>query len=456
MIRLKNILTESSSDFLSKVLPIALDHKKQFQIPASITLAQAWLESGRGESGLTVKYHNWFGITCGGYKNCVELKNKATGRLIKWRSYDTDEESFNDHARLLTTRYKKYVTSDDPSNDYVAWAKALTLGGYAGANYGSSLIDIIRDRGFDEYDQFSSNDSSSTDSSSSCPNCDCWTAKGKSSFWNGKNKINGKTVPEITISKSKTFFHITYKGAPSGFLLRHGNCGTGDTIHQLCNVFVAELNPYLKTNNLKPDIQNIKMTKKEKYFGIRVPLSSANDGYYVINRRGGMGHGGNFSDLKQYEKQPNYEEIIKTAGNITEKFITYSVGYNKNTLHIQQNKKIRNVIGSLYYVLVDSPEKYFAAFRSYNPFTGGDDEKKAASWFRAWFNKKFKSQLEEIKKNTSQQNKESIAAIYLFVDSIINDILAGNSRSYPLIYFIYNVKLNKYQIKTVNFKWDYL
>ena len=108
---------EMAGNFMSKVLPAAINHKKQFQIPVSITLAQAWLESGKGESGLTVKHHNWFGITCGGASNCVTLTNKQTGREISWRTYKTDQQSFDDHARLLNTRYKKYVESNDPAND---------------------------------------------------------------------------------------------------------------------------------------------------------------------------------------------------------------------------------------------------------------------------------------------------------------------------------------------------
>jgi hypothetical protein len=103
-----------------------------------------------------------------------------------------------------------------------------------------------------------------------------------------------------------------------------------------------------------------------------------------------MGHSGNFSDLVQYETKPNYEEVIKKDGNITEKFITYSIGYDKT---IEQNQKIRKVIGSLYYVLIENPQQYFSAFRSYNPFKGGDDEEKAVAWFETWFRKKFKTSL---------------------------------------------------------------
>lgn len=148
----KNDINKSEENFISKMLPTAIKHKNQFQIPISITLAQAWLESGKGESTLTTKYHNWFGITCGGASDCVTLTNKQTGREISWRKYDTDQQSFDDYARLLNTRYKKYVESDDPANDYEAWARALTKGGYANTNYGDFLINLIKQQNFDKHD----------------------------------------------------------------------------------------------------------------------------------------------------------------------------------------------------------------------------------------------------------------------------------------------------------------
>jgi hypothetical protein len=450
VIQLKQILLENSVDFLSKVLPVALKHKKQFQIPASITLVQAWLESGQGESNLTKKYHNWFGITCGGYKNCVTLKNKQTGRLINWRKYATDQECFDDHARLLVKRYKKYVKSDDISNDYEAWAKALTQGGYAGSNYGSFIIQLIKQQNFNKFDE-----SNASFTASICNNCDCWTARGKSAFWNGKNKIDGKTVPKISISKSDTSFKITYEGAPSGFLLRHGKCLSTDTIHQLCNVFVAEVNVHLESRGLKPNISQIEMVKTPKYFSISVPLTKIppGTGYYIIDRRGGMGHPGDFSPLTKYENQPNYESVIKTAGNIREKFITHSKGYEQ---HILDNRIIRNVIGSVYYVLVENPNKYFYKFKSYNPLKGGDDETGAAKWFETWFNTKFKQKLNQIKQNTTKQNKMSIESIEFLVNTFVAEILAGTERSYPLKYYVYDFENRTYKEKTVNFKWSYL
>jgi len=165
----------------------------------------------------------------------------------------------------------------------------------------------------------------SRDDESSCPNNNCWAHFGKEAFWNGSSKINGKTVPKITINKTANSFNITYEGAPSGFLLKHGKGGKDDTIHQLLNVLTSEINPYLKENSSKPDIKAIKMDMSGKKLSISVPLLKLNDDntHYTLDRRGGLGHAGDYSDLEKYRSKKGYEEVVHKSGNLTEKFVTF-------------------------------------------------------------------------------------------------------------------------------------
>ncbi len=167
--------------------------------------------------------------------------------------------------------------------------------------------------------------SSSRDDESSCPNNNCWAHFGKEAFWNGTSKINGKTVPKITINKTPNAFSISYAGAPSGFLLKHGKGGKDDTIHQLLNVLTVELNDYLKGVSVKPDIKNIKMNLAGKKLDITVPLLKVNDDKirYMIDRRGGLGHAGDYSDLEKYRSKEGYEEVVHKSGNLTENFVTF-------------------------------------------------------------------------------------------------------------------------------------
>ena len=165
----------------------------------------------------------------------------------------------------------------------------------------------------------------SRDDENSCPNNNCWAHFGKEAFWNGSSKINGKTVPKIVIKKESNSFNISYEGAASGFLLKHGKGGKDDTIHQLLNVLTAEINPYLKDNKFKPDIKAIKMNMRGKKLSISVPLLKINDAnkYYVLDRRGGLGHAGDYSDLEKYKGKEGYEEVVHKSGNLTEKFVTF-------------------------------------------------------------------------------------------------------------------------------------
>lgn len=158
---------------------------------------------------------------------------------------------------------------------------------------------------------------------SSCPNNDCWTHFGKEAFWNGASKINDKIVPKIAIDKTPTAFNIMYDGPQSGFLLKHAKGGKGDTIHQLLNVLTLELNEYLKTISVKPDIKGIKMEMGGNKLVVSVPLIKIQEGtHYEIARRGGLGHAGDYSGLEKYRNKGGYEEAIHKSGNLTEKFVT--------------------------------------------------------------------------------------------------------------------------------------
>jgi hypothetical protein len=162
---------------------------------------------------------------------------------------------------------------------------------------------------------------------SSCTGHDCWTYFGKESFWNGVSTIGGKKVPEIKIQKSDTQFTISYKGASTGFLLKHANGGKGDTIHQLLNVLTLELNPHLKQYKLKPVIKDIRMDMKSNSLVVTVPLIKSPTGKpFFINRRGGWGHNGDTSGLNQYKTKPNYEGLsTHKSGSLTEHFVTFEL-----------------------------------------------------------------------------------------------------------------------------------
>lgn len=132
----------------------AIEERKKYGIPASITLAQGILESQQGTSTLTRKYKNHFGIKCSRKEpscNCaVYADDKPDDRF---KIYLSDWTSFRDHSLFLQKkRYKKLYSI--PVSDYVNWAKGLKKAGYAtDPNYAKKLIQIIESMELYRFDQ---------------------------------------------------------------------------------------------------------------------------------------------------------------------------------------------------------------------------------------------------------------------------------------------------------------
>ncbi|WP_152395005.1 glycoside hydrolase family 73 protein [Paenibacillus guangzhouensis] len=135
--------------FIARIAPMAVLSMYQTGIPASLTIAQAALESSWGSSSLTVKQNNLFGIK-GGNSSWTTTEYGPDGKpyTIKasFRAYASWQESIDDHAKLLLngtrdnpTRYRKVVDAD-----YRTAAQAVYQGGYAtDPNYPKLLIQLI-------------------------------------------------------------------------------------------------------------------------------------------------------------------------------------------------------------------------------------------------------------------------------------------------------------------------
>lgn len=152
-----------------------------------------------------------------------------------------------------------------------------------------------------------------------CTSCNCWADCGGEDYYDG---TNGK--PEIVIDKSEDYFSISYDGKTSGHLIKHGKCGSGDSIHQTCNVLTYEINKYLKGKKLKPIIEDIDFVRDGGEFSIGVPLEPS-DKSYKLERRGGMGHDPGPSSVKsEYGSRSGFEGPVKhSSGGITEYFVTF-------------------------------------------------------------------------------------------------------------------------------------
>lgn len=157
--------------------------------------------------------------------------------------------------------------------------------------------------------------------------CKSWRAKGGLNKWGDKIKVN----------KGPNQFKITYTGPQSGLNIAHAANG-GDTIHQLYNVLICEINPFLSQGKMMPKIENIKTeggkNGTDSTISITVPIEKSED-TYQIDRRGGWGHDPGSSKMDSKCKEVNrkggkcfgpIKNILQAPfGKITEYFIAHTI-----------------------------------------------------------------------------------------------------------------------------------
>ncbi len=144
-----NSQTYSPNDYIGQFKIVAIEEMDRTGVPASITMAQAILESGYGNSLLAVNANNHFGLKC---------KPDWTGETYSignacYKKYTTVLESYQDHSNHIKTRkwyadlFKLKIT------DYKGWSYGLKKDGYAqDPNYATNLISIIEHYNFSKMD----------------------------------------------------------------------------------------------------------------------------------------------------------------------------------------------------------------------------------------------------------------------------------------------------------------
>ena len=138
--------------YIAHYKAIAMKEMKRTGVPASITLAQAILESNSGESNLAKKHNNHFGIKCKSDWTGAKAYQDDDAKQECFRAYETAEVSFKDHSNFLKNR-PNYVDLFllDPVDD-TAWAYGLKKAGYAtAADYPKKLLKIIDDYELAQY-----------------------------------------------------------------------------------------------------------------------------------------------------------------------------------------------------------------------------------------------------------------------------------------------------------------
>ena len=146
-----------SSEYVDKYAEAAMEQMRRYGIPASVTLAQGILESGSGQSELSRKGNNHFGIKASsswlesGGRYLVYSDDRPNEKFCQYASV---ADSYEHHSLFLkgNSRYSSlFALSPD---DYVGWTNGLQKAGYATSkSYASSLQSVIKSNGLDKYDR---------------------------------------------------------------------------------------------------------------------------------------------------------------------------------------------------------------------------------------------------------------------------------------------------------------
>jgi LysM repeat protein len=194
----------------------------QYKIPASITLAQGILESGKGRSELALKSNNHFGIKChtGWEGERVYHDDDEKGECF--RKYQYPETSYNDHSLFLTERRRYAFLFKYRTKDYKKWAYGLRKAGYAtDRKYPVKLLKLIEDYHLYEFD------------------------KAKK----GKYKYATRVLDD---EKSGKETRVLKKSKEGSYYVREG-----DTLYSIGRMFGVPLDELKKINGLQENTINI-------------------------------------------------------------------------------------------------------------------------------------------------------------------------------------------------------
>jgi len=141
-----NYVSLDRKEYIDNYNDLAVREMNRSKIPASITLAQAMLESDNGNSTLAQKANNHFGIKCHGSWKGGKVYHDDDKRNECFRKYKSVYDSYRDHSDFIVKGQRYSFLFDFNPNDYKAWAKGLQKAGYATSRtYSSMLIKIIED-----------------------------------------------------------------------------------------------------------------------------------------------------------------------------------------------------------------------------------------------------------------------------------------------------------------------
>jgi flagellar protein FlgJ len=154
----------SRQAFFARVAPAAQASMRKYKVPASVTIAQAVLESGWGRSTLTRLDHSYFGMKCFGSPGSIAVGcssyathecsgSRCYSTRADFRAYRSMADSFADHGQQLAT-LPRYQTAMKYAADPARFAREVHKAGYATSpTYADNLIKLMQQYDLAKYDK---------------------------------------------------------------------------------------------------------------------------------------------------------------------------------------------------------------------------------------------------------------------------------------------------------------
>lgn len=147
--------------FIDKLAPLAIEDMRKTGVPASLTIAQAILESADGNSTLAQQANNLFGMKGKGPAGSVRLPTKEykNGEWItihaEFRKYHNWSESVSDHSNLFINgvSWNRDLYRGVIGVDGITAAREVAKAGYAtDPDYDKKLIKLITENQLVRFD----------------------------------------------------------------------------------------------------------------------------------------------------------------------------------------------------------------------------------------------------------------------------------------------------------------
>ena len=157
-------ISEEKIEFIKAIKAGAIYNYEEYGILPSITVAQAILESGWGQSKLSKDSNNIFGIKAdnswdGESIEVMTSENYNDKIKAKFRKYNSITDSIKDHGKFLSENKRYEENGLFNSKNYKKQAQALEDAGYSTKKdkygnriYADMLIDIIQKYNLEKLD----------------------------------------------------------------------------------------------------------------------------------------------------------------------------------------------------------------------------------------------------------------------------------------------------------------